>query len=156
MTYTIRAATPNDIDHILPLFPRLADFDVPPKRNPQHLWAGDAHLLKQWGQGEVPNCLVKVATDEQNTVLGVAIVSLREELLSHEPSAHLEVLVIAKQADGQGLGKALLNAAEQAAQDNGAMSMTLHVFANNIRARHIYQKSGYSEELIRSIKHFDV
>ena len=155
MNYTIRDATPIDTDGMLRLFPRLADFDLPAERNPEHLWRGDANVLKKWSRGEAPHCLVKIAVDDQNVVCGVALTSLREELLSHEPSAHLEVLVIAERADGNGVGKALFKASEAAARDRGALSMTLHVFARNARARHIYERLGYTGELIRYIKHFE-
>ncbi len=155
MNYTIRDATSNDVNNILPLLPRLADFEIPAQRTPEHLWQGDAELLKQWGRGEAPHCIVKVAVADPNTILGTAIITLREELLSHQPSAHLEVLVIAKQADGHGLGKALLQEVEKAAREQGVLSMSLHVFVSNTRARYIYEKLGYEEELMRHIKHFE-
>lgn len=36
---------------------------------------------------------------------------------------------------------------------NGAESMTLHVFSANARARSVYEKAGYEDELRRCIKH---
>jgi ribosomal protein S18 acetylase RimI-like enzyme len=43
-------------------------------------------------------------------------------------------------------------AAENAAQERGALTMTLHVFANNTCARHVYEELGYSGEILRYIK----
>ena len=83
------------------------------------------------------------------------MVTLREELLSHAPSAHLETIIVAPQARGKGLGSRLLERAEQRAIALGAKSLTLHVFSNNIRARSLYKKHGYDEELLRCIKWFD-
>jgi ribosomal protein S18 acetylase RimI-like enzyme len=153
MTYAIRAANPADLAAIQALFPRLAAFEIPPEREPADLWRGDAELLQQWAAGEVPECLVFVAVDTEQRMLGAAIARLREELLSHEPSAHLEVLVVADGAEGQGIGAALIAESERAVQAQGARSMTLHVFANNTRARRVYERMGYSGELIRYIKH---
>ncbi len=85
-------------------------------------------------------------------MLGLSLVRFREEMLSHEPSAHLEVLAVAREAEGKGIGRALIVAAENAAQERGALTMTLHVFANNTRARYVYEKLGYSGEIIRYIK----
>jgi ribosomal protein S18 acetylase RimI-like enzyme len=96
--------------------------------------------------------LAHVAVDANNAVLGLSLVRLREEMLSHEPSAHLEVLAVAREAEGKGIGRALIVAAENAAQERGALTMTLHVFANNTRARHVYEELGYSGEIIRYIK----
>ena len=58
----------------------------------------------------------------------------------------------AEGAEGQGIGQALLNAAEAAAGEHGAQTITLHVFSTNSRARRLYERSGYDGELIRYIK----
>jgi ribosomal protein S18 acetylase RimI-like enzyme len=125
------------------------------RRAPEHLWHGDAELLRAWAAGGAPALLVRVAVDADDLVLGVALVSLRGELLSHAPSAHLEVLAIHAAAEGRGIGRALLDSAEDAARAHGAQSMTLHVFANNTRARAVYERMGYDGELLRYIKHFE-
>jgi ribosomal protein S18 acetylase RimI-like enzyme len=153
MTYQIRSATPADLDQMLELFPRLAAFDLPANRSPEDLWRGDAELVRLWSAGRAPHCLVYVAVDPNQAMLGIAMAQLREELLSHEPSAHLEVIVVRGDAEGQGIGKALIAAIEQAVQQQGARSITLHVFATNTRARAVYERLGYSGELIRYIKY---
>lgn len=133
------------------LMPRLADFDVPASRNPEHLWQDDAELLRRWLAGEA-QCLVHVAEDSGKRILGFSLVRLRPELLSHEPSAHLEAIALARNAEGKGVASALLEAAEASAREHGALTMTLHVFANNERARRFYDRAGYDGELMRYIK----
>ena len=132
--------------------PRLAAFDVPETRDPVHLWRDDAALFRQWIEGE-EECLVHVADDVDGNILGFSMVRLRPELLSHEPSAHLEAIALDERAEGKGVAKALLDAAEKAAALHGAQTMTLHVFANNVRARRFYDRAGYDGELLRYIKH---
>jgi ribosomal protein S18 acetylase RimI-like enzyme len=154
MSYELRPATPADVDQILELFPRLAAFDLPANRSAEDLWRGDAELLRLWGAGAAPQFLVYVAVNTEQQILGIAMAQLREELLSHEPSAHLEVIVVREDAQGQGLGKALIQTIEQAVREQGARSITLHVFAANSHARAVYERLGYSGELIRYIKHF--
>lgn len=139
---------------MLELFPRLASFDLPDNRNPDHLWGDDARLLTDWASGNRNDCFVHVAKDEDGRVLGVAMVTLKPELLSHEPSAHLEALVVAGDAEGRGVGGSLLAAAEGEARQRGALSMSLHVFSRNHRARKVYERAGYDGELIRYIKSF--
>jgi ribosomal protein S18 acetylase RimI-like enzyme len=153
MSYRIRPATPTDVDTILDLFPRLAAFELPANRSAEDLWRGDAELLRSWSMGQAPQCMVHVAVDRQQAILGIAMAQLREELLSHAPSAHLEVIVVRDDAEGQGIGKALIHTIEQAVREQGAQSMTLHVFATNTRARAVYERLGYNGELIRYIKH---
>ena len=150
----ILKATAADCESMLELFPRLASFDLPDNRNPEHLWGDDARLLTDWASGNRNDCFVHVAKDEDGRVLGVVMVTLKPELLSHAPSAHLEVLVVAENAEGQGVGASLLVAAEEEARQRGALSMTLHVFARNQRARQVYERAGYDGELIRYIKSF--
>lgn len=149
----IREATPDETETMLALFPRLAAFGIPAQRTAEHLWQGDAALLQAWSRGEAPHCLVRVAVDDRNAILGLALISLREELLSHDPSAHLEVIVVDDRAEGNGIGQALIREAEQAAREQGALTMTLHVFASNTRARQVYERLGYAGELIRYIKY---
>ncbi|MGE3273713.1 MAG: GNAT family N-acetyltransferase [Vicinamibacterales bacterium] len=147
----IRLAGAADREAILALLPRLAAFDLPPGRVPGHLWEGDAALVRRWADGRQDDCFAVVA-GEAPAVDGVAFVRMQPEPLSHAPSAHLEVLAVAATAEGRGLGAALLAAAEAEARARGALSMTLHVFAVNTRARRLYERAGFTGELLRYIK----
>ena len=137
---------------MMALMPRLASFEVPTSRNPADLWRSDAAMLQRWLDGDAGECLVHVAVDGAQEVLGFALVSLRPELLSHEPSAHLEAIAVSEGAEGAGIGRALLEAAENEARAQGAQTMTLHVFASNTRARDFYEKAGYDGEILRYTK----
>ena len=154
MSVQVRPAARDDGDAILALMPRLAAFDVPKSRDPVDLWRSDAAMFQRWLDGEAAECFVHVAVDDAQKIVGFTLVSLRPELLSHEPSAHLEAIAVAEGAEGMGIGQALLAAAESEAKAHGARTITLHVFASNSRARGFYEKSGYNGELIRYIKEF--
>lgn len=151
---TYRPAKPEDKEEILALFPELADFDIPIQRIAKHLWMGDADLLCSILEKKSAVTFADVAVHEEGTIMGVIMVTLREELLSHDPSAHLETIIVAPEARGHGLGSCLLERAEQRVMELGAKSLTLHVFSNNVRARTLYKKHGYEEELLRCIKWF--
>jgi len=152
MSIQVRSAVAEDGAAIMDLMPRLASFDVPESRNPVDLWRSDAALLQRWLDGDAPECFVQVAIDDAQQLIGFTLVSLRPELLSHEPSAHLEAIAVAEGTEGKGVGQALLAAAEREAMANGARTITLHVFASNTRARNFYEHSGYDGELMRYIK----
>lgn len=152
MEYRIRSATAHDGDAMLALMPRLSEFDIPESRVPEHLWRDDAALLRQWISGDADDCLVHVAEDGGGAIIGLTLVRLRPEPLSHEPSSHLEAIAVAKEAEGKGVAKALLDTAEKEAGQHGAQTMTLHVIATNSRARRFYERSGYDGEMIRYIK----
>ena len=152
MEYKIRVATAEDGDAMLALMPRLSEFEIPESRNPEHLWRDDAALLRQWIAGDADDCLVHVAEDNDGVILGLTLVRLGPEALSHEPSAHLEAIAVSKEAEGKGIARALLDTAEVEAERSGAQTMTLHVISTNTRARRFYERSGYDGELIRYIK----
>ena len=150
--YSIRPARAPDHDTLLKLLPQLADFEVPEKRNPKHLWESDAQLLQKLFDGDTQGVHCHVVIDPEDNVLGMTLVTMRDELLSHAPSAHLEAIVVSPKTRGMGLGRQLLAHAEHIAKQNGAESISLHVFSNNQRARALYQAEGFDSELIRAIK----
>ncbi|MCA1792115.1 MAG: GNAT family N-acetyltransferase [Thioalkalivibrio sp.] len=151
----IRPATPGDLAAMLAILPRLAEFELPPRRSAEDLWKGDAKTLERWAADGDPALIVLVADAPEAGVVGLALVRLQPEFMSGAPGAHLEAIGITPAADGHGIGKRLLAEAERAAIARGAQSMTLHVFANNERARAVYDRTGYRGELLRYVKHLD-
>ena len=151
--HPIRPLQPSDITLALALLPHLADFELPPHRQADDLWHSDAELLKQVAAGQAQASFAEVMVNDKDQPIGLILVTLRAELLSHAPSAHLEAIVVSPECRGQGHGARLLQHAEDKVRSLGAASLTLHVFANNLRARGLYDKSGYDSELIRAIKH---
>ncbi|MEM8549085.1 MAG: GNAT family N-acetyltransferase [Pseudomonadota bacterium] len=151
LSYILRLGEPADEARLLALIPQLADFDVPNNRDPRTLWASDAELLRRCLVGDAPQSFVQVAVSDDG-ILGFTLTTLRPELLSHAPSAHLEAIVVAAAARGLGLGRELLAHAESEALARGALSITLHAFGTNARARALYESAGYDPELIRYSK----
>ena len=151
----IRPATPKDQARLLELLPLLADFDIPQARKPEDLWLGDVPLLKAVLAGNTDQSFLDVAVNEEDYVLGLALITMREELLSHTPSAHLEAIVVSPEARGMGLGRTLLQHTEAAVKKRGANSLSLHVFNKNQRAKSLYTSHGFDNELIRAIKWLD-
>ncbi len=148
----VEKAHPAQLQEMLCLFPRLAAFPLPERRVPEDLWAGDAKLLEKWAKGDLGEAIVLVAIDLQEQVLGVAFSQLRAEALSGSAAAHLEVLAVAERAEGRGVGSALMAATEREVKSRGAKFLTLNVFSVNTKARGLYRKLGFDEELIRCIK----
>ena len=151
---TFRSAEQADTQTMAHMLPQLADFDIPSNRQPEQLWASDLELLNAILAGQKPDSFIEVAVDPERpqAVLGLAMITLREELFSHEPSAHLEALVVNADARGLGIGRKLLAHAEHCVRARGARTLTLHVFGNNHRARSLYEAFDFDSELIRAIK----
>ena len=63
---------------------------------------------------------------------------------------------MAEHARGQGVGTALLRAAEALARDHGAEAMALDTQPGNVRALRFYhERMGYKDVLVRLVRRFD-
>ena len=129
MKYTISEANTHDLDEIEALLPRLAAFDVPTHRVREHLWHGDRDMVRDWAAGKRDdvNAIVATSQDERK-IIGVAVISFRKELLSGDPSAHLEVLALDKSAEGHGIATALMQEAENSHLPT-ALSACLYMYS---------------------------
>jgi len=64
----------------------------------------------------------------------------------------VEVLAVETASQGQGVGRLLMDAAEAWARSRGYRRITLNVFAQNERARQIYERLGYEPETVHYLK----
>ena len=75
---------------------------------------------------------------------GFAEIRFRPSLYLEGLSAHLEELYVVPAQRGQGLGRALLDAAIEAARDKGAEHMDLGTSEDDTAARSLYESAGFS------------
>ena len=66
--------------------------------------------------------------------------------------AHLSVVAVAPDAEGSGVGRAIMNHAERWARERTLALLTLNVFAGNARARALYERHGYEPEIVKYAK----
>lgn len=151
----IRPGKDSDRQAVVALMPYLADFAIPTRRQAEHLWSGDAQMAEAVLSQSSASSFIDIAEAPSGQVVGLIMVSLREEMLSHEPSAHLEAIVVAPEYRGLGLGSKLTQHCETRVKALGAKTLTLHVFNRNQRARALYAAHSFDEELIRAIKWLD-
>jgi ribosomal protein S18 acetylase RimI-like enzyme len=62
------------------------------------------------------------------------------------------MLAVAPEAEGRGVGRALMARAEEWARDNRLPHLTLNVFATNGRARALYERLGYRPDTVKYLK----
>jgi GNAT superfamily N-acetyltransferase len=74
------------------------------------------------------------------------------ENFTGERQAYLGELAVIEEAEGHGIGRALVDAAEQWARERGHTLLVLDTGAANTRARHFYANLGYQEESVRLVK----
>ncbi|PKG81390.1 ribosomal-protein-alanine acetyltransferase [Colwellia sp. 75C3] len=147
----IRPATSTDREFIFGLSPRLAEVAVLP-------WHSDKVVQKMHDDyfAEVfanASSLQATFIAEQNNVpLGFIHTRSRKDEVSGEACGTVPLLGVSQKAQGLGVGKALVAAAEQWAKTQGYRLLHLEVFANNDKAQGFYQNLGFETEILHMIK----
>ena len=146
----VRQYVPADREFVLSLAPRLA-IGIPPWRDPQKMiatvqgWITES--IKQHGN----KTMVIVAEDEHRERLGFATVS-HDTHFTGEGQAYIGELAISEETEGRGVGKALAQACEQWAREQGYRILSLATGAANERALGFYRHMGYLDEDVKLVK----
>ena len=150
--WQVRPARPTDRDFIVGLTPRLAaGFPLPSWRTPGEVARTEAATLESALKLMPAGNALLVAESATGEPAGFAYL---ERLVDYfgRPHGHLGILAVAAQAEGQGVGRVLLEAAERWARDQKLEMLSLNVFAANERARRVYERLGYAPETLRYVK----
>lgn len=148
----LRPARVEDEAALLQLTHRLAQFQPPLWRTREEIVAADHPILIGALRQPQDAISIIVAEEPVGTVAGFVFSTTRQDYFTGRDHAHIEVLTVAEAAEGRGVGRALLDAAETWARGRGYSQITLNVFAVNARARAIYQRGGYGEETVHYLK----
>jgi ribosomal protein S18 acetylase RimI-like enzyme len=65
---------------------------------------------------------------------------------------YISDLAVDKTFEGQGVGRMLMDQAGEWARQKGYRLLTLYVFAGNQRAQRMYERNGFSQEVIKYVK----
>ena len=151
---SVRAATLDDEAMLTALAWRLTEFTLPAWRKPEHIAEADANemmaairkgsavsevFVAQYDgepDGAIAGCLHMVATVD---FFGTA-------------HGHISVIAVTPEAEGRGVGRALMEYAEAWTKRRGYALLTLNVFAANARARRFYDRAGYAPEVMKYSK----
>jgi GNAT superfamily N-acetyltransferase len=148
----IRPATPSDRDFVLNLASRLVDgFDVPSHRTKPELIEGDRRALEAWFDDPSKIGEAMLIAEHDGVPAGCAYLVTLVDYFTQRPHAHLSVLAVAKAAEGQGVGSALLDACEAWARSRGSDRLTLSALVTNARARALYERKRFEGEYIRYV-----
>jgi ribosomal protein S18 acetylase RimI-like enzyme len=151
MPLTIRPATNRDLEFLLGLVPRLSEFGLPPSREVKSLETFSYDLLRKALLEPTATTAILIA-EADGKKLGFIHLEEEKEFFSGEAQGYIANLAISQEAEGKGVGRALMNAAEAWAKEHGYRYLTLNVFATNRRARTFYEKLGYAEDVLRLTK----
>lgn len=146
----VRPFVSADRDFVLGLAPRLA-IGIPEWRDPEKMTT----TAQGWITGSIEQheqkTKVFVAEDGQGELLGFATIS-HSTHFTGEGQAYVGELATSETGEGRGAGKALIQACEQWARDQGYRILSLTTGAANTRALGFYRHRGYLDEDITLVK----
>lgn len=153
-TLRVRPATVDDLAFIVAQAPRMLDFGPPPWR--------DKSVMIETDQRELAEAILKpqdasaffIAESGETTVepLGFVHLVTRYDYFTGEAHGHIGDIVVAKAAEGRGVGRTLMAVAEAWAREKGYRLLTLNVFAENHRAITVYEKAGFVVDTLKYLK----
>jgi ribosomal protein S18 acetylase RimI-like enzyme len=146
----VRPYLPEDRAFVLSLAPRLI-IGMPAWRDPQLCLTAVQGWITESINKHGLFSMVFIAEDDQGERLGFASIT-HETHFTGERQAYIGELATSEEAEGRGAGKALLQACEQWARDQGYRIITLVTGAANARALGFYRHLGYPDEDIRLVK----
>jgi GNAT superfamily N-acetyltransferase len=142
----IRKAIGDDRDAVLALADRLAAFG-PTTRSATEIADRERRALADALESGMTSAELLVAEVPEGGVVGVLLMESREDYFTGERHAHVGILAVARGAEGRGIGRRLLAAAEQWARERGYRRLTLSVFTENRRAKQLYLHEQWQPEL---------
>ena len=146
----VRPYVPADREAILALAPRFT-VGIAPWLDPAAVLAAAQGWIVDTLASVGPTGAVFVATGTGDECLGFVSVARRTHF-SGEERAYIGELAVTATAEAQGLGGALLTAAESWAHAQGFRAVELDTGAANDRARSFYRHLGYAEESVKLVK----
>jgi len=143
----IRIAGDDDRAAVLELAPRLAEGVAPWRDQTEALAAGHRWLDSSFAAAANGAGTVLVA-DDGGSIVGVLTIRPARHFTG-ELDGYIGELAVAAPAARQGVGRALIAAAQAWARDHGLANLTLHTGAFNANARAFYAAIGFVEEEVR-------
>jgi ribosomal protein S18 acetylase RimI-like enzyme len=148
----IRPALVHDREFILDLAQRLVEFGTVPGRDRLQMVARDRAVLAKALEQPSTDTALFVAEDDTGRSVGFIHLTTADDYYTDSATGHIADVVVVPAEGGRGVGSALIAYAEEWARERGFAMLTLNVFAANRRARDLYNRLGFQEEWIRSIK----
>jgi GNAT superfamily N-acetyltransferase len=146
----IRAYAAEDREFLARIAPRIRPTDTASPRDPAAM-DRFIHELSSGGLLTDPGAEAFVAMIDGEPC-GLIAVHPDVDYFTGHPRAHVDILVVAAEAEGRGVGRALMNHVEQWAREKACQEVVLNVFATNDGAIRFYERCGYRADHFRMAK----
>jgi ribosomal protein S18 acetylase RimI-like enzyme len=151
MSVTIVPATPADIPFMHSLSPRLSRVPGPPWHDVAAMDGfQDRHMAASLAPADGSSTLIAHGADGHR--LGYIHLRPGKDGVTDEPCGYISLLAVTAEAEGMGVARRLMAAAEDWARAHGYRLLSLDVFANNRRAVDFYERGGFKAETFRMVK----
>lgn len=150
MAIPIRHAAADDQPFAEALCRRLVEFPLAAWRTPEEIIEADRRLIEAFFLAP-PDGHALLIAERDGARAGIAFLESPTDYFTRRPHAHLGVLCVAREHEGHGVGRALLDACVAWAQARGSDRLTLSAMVNNRRARALYGRYGFGEEYVRYV-----
>lgn len=148
----VRPARSEDREFIFSLASRLTEFGPPPWHDPARMTSTDREILDAALSAQTQGTTILVAEAGNGALLGFIHLNTEIDYYTREENGHISDVAVAAAGEGRGVGRALMAAGEEWGRARGHALLTLNVFVKNIRARRLYEKLGYAEDMMKYVK----
>lgn len=152
MTIQIRPYQPKDSEFILALVTRFSEFGLPTWRQADEIDHANRAFLEQALKQPEPDSAIFVAEDNGKTLAGFIHLQTQTDYFNGEKHGYISDLAVDTFFEGRGIGRLLLETAEEWARTKGYHLLTLYVFAGNTHAQRLYEKQGFKPEVVKYVK----
>jgi GNAT superfamily N-acetyltransferase len=150
--FCIRALSDEDREFVDRVAPRLYTGQTTSPRDPERMRAYFAALTPADLTRDAGTEAFVATSEGQDEPLGLLVIKPDFDYFTDHPRAYVEILVVAEEAEGRGVGRALMAHAAQWGRAHGCHEVVLDVFANNPSAIAFYERIGFAPDHVRMSK----
>ena len=149
----IRPAQPSDAVFVSSLSPRLSGVPGPTWHDLAAMEGfQERYMAATFSPAELEGASTLIAETAEGWRLGYIHVRPGKDGVTDEPCGYVSLLALDKGAEGTGVARRRLAAADDGARARGYRLLSLDVFADNRRAIDFYRRGGFERETIRMVK----
>jgi len=152
MAVFVRSFLPTDEEFIISLISRFSEFDLPEWRRINDIDNTNRLALLRAMEQPEPESAIFIAEDESAGQVGFVHLQTRIDYFNGEKQGYISDLAVDSSFEGRGVGRLLLETAENWSREQGYALLTLFVFAGNKHAQYVYEKNGFAQDIIRYAK----
>lgn len=151
-TFELRPSRPDDREFLLSLSPRLAGVPGPAWHDLAAMEGFQERYMAATFASADEGAQTLVACSSDGRRLGYVHMRPSKDGVTDEPCGYVSLLALEKDAEGAGIARRMIEAAEAWARARGYRFLSLDVFADNRRAVEFYERRGFRTETLRMVK----